>query len=150
MGNGNTRTAAGLVLGISGKWKRYPFWGTQFGFGQGNPGWKSVPYTIPQTTQCGATARGDHRQHKVSGPCTRAASPQSFHRLDPSLQANIFSNSLQPLNTMTTASHNKQPGLFPERQEDGLYCFSLGEPIWCSNFHLRGQGGGFGSRGHRT
>ena len=86
----------------------------------GNPGWPDVsashhPTSTP-TPQHGATACGDHGQHKVSGSRRRAASPQSFRSLDPSLWSNISFNSLGPLITMATTSHEKQPELFPERQ----------------------------------
>ena len=118
--NSTSRTATCLVLGASEKCKRSSFWGTQFGLGQGTQaGQTSVPHIIlppPQHLSMGPTACGDHGQHKVSGSHRRAASPQSFRSLDPSLWSNISFNSLGPLITMATASHEKQPELFPERQ----------------------------------
>lgn len=117
--NSTSRTAACLVLDASEKWKRSPFWGTQFGLDQGNPGWLDVsasyhPTPTP-TPKHGATARSDHGQHKVSGPRQRATSPKA------STAWTLPSGATFPLIPWTshhhaTTSHDKQPGLFPERQ----------------------------------
>ena len=117
--NSTSRTAACLVLGASEKWKRSPFWGDAVWAWPRDPGWPDVsashhPTSAPAPKH-GATARSDHGRHKASGPRQRAAFPQSFCSLDPSLW-NISSKSLGPLITMATTSHENQPELFPERQ----------------------------------
>ena len=139
--NSTSRTAACLVLGASEKWKRSPFWGTQFGLGRGNPGWLDISashYPIPTPTpKHGAAARSDHGRHKASGPCKRAASPQSFR----SLWSNISSKSLGPLITMQPHLMINSQGCFQRRRVRLLLIF-LGRTHLVLTFSSHSWGGG--------
>lgn len=95
------------------------------------------PTPIPKH---GAAARSDHGRHKASGPRKRAASPwlpQPGHFL----WSNVSSKILGPLITMQPHLMINSQGCF-QRCRVQLLLFSLGEPIWCSRFHLTAGVGG--------